>query len=69
VRQRWSGKVAYMGEITAYRNLLEKSKGRDELGDVITRTGDMPTINPTSVLYIFFFRFHGVELYVQNVLA
>lgn len=43
------GNVAHTGEITAYRNLLEKSKGRDELGDV--NTGDMPTINPTSVLF------------------
>jgi len=48
-RQRWSGNVAYTGEITAYRILLEKCKGRDELGDV--NTGDMPTINPTSVLF------------------
>jgi len=50
-RQRWSGNVAYMGEITAYRNLLEKSKERAELGDVNTRTGDMPTTKPTNVLF------------------
>jgi len=49
-RQRWSENVAYMGEITAYRNLLGKSKERAELGDVNTRKGDMSTINPTRLL-------------------
>jgi hypothetical protein len=63
-RQRWSRNVAHTVEITAYRKLLEKYKGRDELGDV--NTGDMPTINPTSVL---FFSPSGCRVFVQNVVA